>query len=261
MTRVTSADGTSIAFDCGGRGPSLLLIHGTSADRTTTWRLVRAPLEERFTVCVMDRRGRGDSSDAADYALDHEAEDVLAVVHALEPPVYVLGHSFGALCAIEAARRTGRIDRLVLYEGVPLTGASQYPAGAIPQMQRQLDAGDPEGALITLLRDVAGMPDADIDQLRAQAGAWPRRVANAPTIVREVRADSAYVFDPSRFAGMTTPTLLLVGDASPPRELEHARGVSAALADSRVVILKGQAHTAMHSAPDLFVREVVEFLT
>ncbi len=57
----------------------------------------------------------------AAYALEREVEDVLAVVDAVGTGVNVLGHSHGALCAPEAARRTDRLTRLVLYEGVPLT--------------------------------------------------------------------------------------------------------------------------------------------
>jgi pimeloyl-ACP methyl ester carboxylesterase len=59
---------------------------------------------------------------------------------------------------------------------------------------------------------------------------------------------------------MRTPTLLLVGSDSPPRELENAGGVADGLPDARVVLLPGQQHAAMHTAPEVFVREVVRFL-
>lgn len=37
METVTSRDGTSIAFWRSGTGPPLLLVHGATADHTTTW--------------------------------------------------------------------------------------------------------------------------------------------------------------------------------------------------------------------------------
>ncbi len=37
--------------------------------------------------------------------------------------------------------------------------------------------------------------------------------------------------------------------------------VHAALSNSRVVVMAGQQHTAMNTAPDLFLREVIGFLT
>jgi pimeloyl-ACP methyl ester carboxylesterase len=60
---------------------------------------------------------------------------------------------------------------------------------------------------------------------------------------------------------MRTPTLFLVGGASHANELDDASGVARALPDACVVILPGQQHIAMHTAPDLFVREVVQFLS
>lgn len=80
------------------------------------------------------------------------------------------------------------------------------------------------------------------------------------SIPRELRGEQGYTFAPERFGNMRTPTLFLVGGDSPPRELENARGVAGALPDARVVVLPGQQHVAMHTAPDAFVGEVVRFL-
>lgn len=60
---VASRDGTPIAVWRRGSGPALLLVHGTVADHSTTWRRVVPILERRFTVHAMDRRGRGESGD------------------------------------------------------------------------------------------------------------------------------------------------------------------------------------------------------
>jgi pimeloyl-ACP methyl ester carboxylesterase len=256
----TSRDGTSIAFWRTGHGPPLLLVHGTTADHTTTWRATGPLLEERFTVFAMDRRGRGGSGDSLAYALAREAEDVAAVVDAIGEPVDVLGHSFGALCALEATLLTNNVRRLILYEGVPLAGSDYYLPGSIDAIERLIAQGDVEGGLIALLRDVAGIPDEEVDLLRAQREAWAVRLGNARTAPREMRADEAYVFDAARFRNLRTPTLLLVGGDSPIRELSNARDVAAALARARVRVLPGQQHIAMHTAPESFVDEVARFL-
>ena len=62
MLEVTSADGTRIGCEVDGTGPALLLVHGSTADRHR-WAAVRAALAERFTLVLMDRRGRGLSGD------------------------------------------------------------------------------------------------------------------------------------------------------------------------------------------------------
>jgi pimeloyl-ACP methyl ester carboxylesterase len=257
---VRSRDGTRIAYWRSGRGPALLLVHGATADHTTTWRAVRAELERHFTVFAMDRRGRGGSGDGPDYALVREAEDVAAVVEAIGEPMAVLGHSFGALAAIEAALLTSNLHRLILYEGVPLDGTVMQPPGAADKLAALLEAGDVEGVLLTLFRDLVGLPPEEIELIRAQGDAWARRLANAPTLPRELAAERDYVFVPERFAEMRASTLLLVGGDSPPREHANARGVAAALPDGRVGVMPGQQHAAMYSDPDGFVAEVVRFL-
>ncbi|HUF09009.1 MAG TPA: alpha/beta hydrolase [Rhodothermales bacterium] len=257
---VTSKDGTRIAFWRSGAGPPLLLIHGGTADHTTTWRFVRKEFERRFTVYAMDRRGRGGSGDSPEYDLLREAEDVAAVVDSIGGPANVLGHSYGALCAIEASLLTPNVRRLILYEGVPLDGAALYRPGTADRVEALLRQGDVEGMLVAMYSELVEMPREEIELMRSQSEAWRRRIANAPSMPRELRCERDYVFKPERFADMRVPTLLLVGGDSPPRELHNARGVARALTDATVVRLPKQQHVAMYTAPEAFVREVVLFL-
>ena len=69
-------------------------------------------LEARFTVLAIDRRGRGQSGDADDYAIEREYEDVAAVVESAGDEVNVLGHSYGGICALESALLTDAISKL-----------------------------------------------------------------------------------------------------------------------------------------------------
>lgn len=112
---VTSKDGTPIAVECAGAGPSLVIVHGGTGDRAR-WTPLFPLLISRFTVCAMDRRGHGSSGDSTDYTLQKEAEDVAAVVNAQWGPVFLMGHSYGGVAVLEAAFLTDRISKLVLYE-------------------------------------------------------------------------------------------------------------------------------------------------
>lgn len=260
LMTVESADGTRIAFWRSGSGPALLLVHGATADHTTTWRLVIDSLEERFTVYAMDRRGRGGSGDGPSYDLQREAEDVAAMVDAIGGPVSVVGHSYGGLCAIEASLLTDNIAKLILYEGVPLNGATMYDPKVIANLEALGEAGDVEGMLVAMYRDLVEMPPDEIENMRATGDAWETRLRNAPTLPRELATERSYVFVPERFRNMQTPTLLLVGGDSPPREPENATGVADALPNAQVRVMPGQQHGAMYSAPDAFVDEVLRFL-
>jgi pimeloyl-ACP methyl ester carboxylesterase len=111
-----------------------------------------------------------------------------------------------------------------------------------------------------MFRDVVEASPEDMAALRSQQDAWATRLRNAPSMPRELKAEQEYTFEPARFRNIRTPTLLLVGGDSPPREMEHAKGVAAALPDARVAVLAGQKHVAMYTAPSAFLREVVEFL-
>ena len=92
-------------------------------------------LAERFTVVSIDRRGRGDSGDAERYAVGREAEDIAAVVDAIGEPVHLLGHSYGGVCALEAALLTPNLAALTLYEPAIVAG------GTIPEeFVEQLEA-------------------------------------------------------------------------------------------------------------------------
>jgi hypothetical protein len=75
---VTSADGTTIAFDRLGDGPPLIMVVGAFNTRATT-EPVAAALQDRFTVLNYDRRGRGDSGDTPPYAVEREVEDLEAL--------------------------------------------------------------------------------------------------------------------------------------------------------------------------------------
>src|SRR3712207_301123 len=106
--RVISADGTPIGYERSGEGPPLVLVHGATSDRRR-WAPILPALEKRFTVYAVDRRGRGASGDAQTYAIEREFEDIAAVVDAIGGPVDLIGHSYGALCVLEAATRSTNV--------------------------------------------------------------------------------------------------------------------------------------------------------
>ena len=115
------------------------------------------------------------------------------------------------------------------------------------------------GVVKTFFADVVRMPPAELDMLQSLPN-WTARVAAAHTIPREMRATTSYRFDPARFRALNTPTLLLLGGDSPPFFKAAIDVVHAALPASRVVVMPGQQHVAINTAPALFVREVLAFL-
>ncbi len=258
MEKVTSKDGTIIGFRKSGSGPALLLVHGTTADHRR-WAGILPTLEQHFTVYAMDRRGRGASTDAQQYAVVHEAEDIAAVVGDIGEPVFVLGHSYGAVCALESTLLTDKIRRLVLYEPPIPTGIPMYPEQVPERMQALIDKDSLEAALELFMREVVRMPEHELKRYR-QLPMWKGRIQLAPTIPRELAIDRTYQFNPDRFTHYKVPTLLLLGGDSPALFQNAVAVLKSALPGSSVVNLPGQQHIAMDTNPELFLSEVLQFL-
>ncbi|SEK25515.1 alpha/beta fold hydrolase [Haloferax larsenii] len=260
MHTVTSADGTTIAYERGGDGPPLVLVHGTAGDHTS-WDVIRPALEAHVTVYALDRRGRGESGDANEYSLEREAEDVAAVVDSLDEPATLLGHSFGGLCALEAAVRTDNLQSLVLYEPTVLRAVDGLYSAAVADDIEALLADDRnEEALLVFLREVVdGLSEDGITSLQSSA-IWPERVEAAQTVLREYRTLADYEFDAAQGRGVSVPTLLLVGGESGTPDEETANRLAETLPNSRIAVLERQKHLAYYDAPDLFADEVLQFV-
>lgn len=253
METVQSKDGTAIAYERSGEGPPLVLVHGGLATHVR-WTPIIPALAQHFTVYAIDRRGRGGSGDSQPYALEREFEDIAAVVDSVGTEVNVLGHSHGALCALEAALLTPHMRGLIAYE----PAAAPVRDDLLDRIQAALDAGDPEAAVITFVRDVVKMPAHELERWRSTP-VFPARVAVAHTMPREFRAVENYQLQAERFQNLDLPVLLLLGGDSPAFFKTVTENWHAALPNSRIAVLPGQQHIAMDTAPDLFLREITEF--
>jgi pimeloyl-ACP methyl ester carboxylesterase len=152
MEHVISKDGTPIAYERSGAGPALVLVHGTTTDHTH-WLPLLPKLERFFTVYTVDRRGRGQSGDTEPYAIQREFEDMVAVVDSISGTVGLLGHSYGALCCLEAALLTTNISKLALYEPPIYTKIKQsHAADTLDRINAHLKAGNPEDAVLLLYK-------------------------------------------------------------------------------------------------------------
>ncbi len=262
LSKAVSRDGTEIGYFTTGEGPPLVLVHGALGDHTR-WRVLRPYLEPHFTVHAMDRRGRGASGDHPDYDPAREFEDVGAVVDAVADaagsPVAVYGNSIGASFAVGSATLTDNIRRLALFEPPAGPLAKLKPPGLQERLDALLAAGDREGILEAAYREIAGLSDAQIDELRAQPE-WPNRLTAAHTVPRELATPFERLFDPEQAAQVAAPALVLVGSDTPEAFQASAEVVAAALPDARVAVLEGQGHGAEMFAPGVVAEAMLDFL-
>jgi len=267
--RITSPDGTIIGWfrEPGpGRGRPLLLVHGTTADHTT-FRVFGPRMAATSTVFSIDRRGRGASGDTPPYAIEREFEDVAAVAEALAADLFmeaphgvdVFGHSYGGKVAMGAATLTPRIRRVVSYEGA-VAGLADREPGAVEDLERLLAADRRAELLEVFLRDVVEMTPAEWDAFRT-AETYPRRVAAAHTVPRELRAGSTVGASLDRYAAVRQPVLQIVGSESPVDFREGAEALSGHLALGRLAVIEGARHAAHHTHVEALAGLVERFLT
>ena len=102
---VTSFDGVRIAFSDTGHGDTtLVFVHGWACDRTY-W-AAQAPLAASYRLVAIDLAGYGQSgADRTQWSMQAFGRDIAAVIDALQlRRVVLVGHSAGALAALEGAR-------------------------------------------------------------------------------------------------------------------------------------------------------------
>jgi pimeloyl-ACP methyl ester carboxylesterase len=221
---VPSLDGTAIAYDSFGAGEGLIVIGGCLATGRDYAPLARA-LAQSFAVHVLERRGRGASGpQGPDYSIDKEVDDLFAV-QAATGAAAVFGHSYGGLIALEAARHSGVLSRVIVYEpGVCVRGS--IPLAWIPRYRELLAAGDRRGAFASMVRQ-HGFAPAQLERLplpfvrlilrlAVRGERWqqmcPLLEANLAEHEQVARLDDGTV---DRYSSISARVLLLGGQKSP----------------------------------------------
>ena len=233
-----------------------MLVHGSFDDHHTNWVNVKSPLAERFAIYAAARRGRGETETTEAHSVEDEAADIAALIEAIDEPVFLLGHSYGAQVALAAAARLPRrIRKLVLYEPpLPDTVGQQ----GLSRLEAQARAGDWDGFATTFFHGELNVPLEELDELRASGG-WSAIVDDAEASLGDIRAMCRYDFDADRFRDLRLPVLLQIGTESP-RDLFATDVLAAALPEVHIEELKGQAHESMQTAPQLYAQAVARFL-
>jgi pimeloyl-ACP methyl ester carboxylesterase len=127
-------------------------------------------------------------------------------------------------------------------------------------MEKMIQAGDREQALLTFLRDIVMLSPKEIEAIRSRPN-WPERVAGIDIQIREIRDLSRYRFDPAGVKKLKTPTLILTGSKTASPQLKQAiNSLAAALPHRTLFVFEGQEHNAMDTVPTQFADVVTKFL-
>jgi len=261
MQTTRTSDGPTVTYERRGDGRPLVLLHGGMAPREY-WEPV-VPHFEGYGAIIPQRPGFGTCLDdphetGADDVLDREVAYVRALVDAVDGDPILLGHSYGALTAFEAATDAD-VEAVVGYEPAILPEWFREEADLADRMRALLDEGERREAVKCYVELVLH-PDGidDLDAWLADWPVWPDCVDLAEEVLRMNRAVERYRLPDS--LDVDAPALVLTGTDGPEFLRDGARTVHESLPRSRLVEFDGVGHSGPAEAPDAVAAAVDSFL-
>jgi pimeloyl-ACP methyl ester carboxylesterase len=238
--RVTSSDGTSIAFDRVGTGPAVVLVDAAGNFRAfSPMPQLAQALSDSFTVFTFDRRGKGASTDTQPYAVDREIDDLQALIDIADGCAFVHGFSSGAILALLAAERGLNIPKLSLLEPPLRVAAAPPPPSTLGGEVAKLIVIGRRGDAYERWLTGIGVPPEMITEMR-EGPMWPALKATAHTLIYDSLVPGS--MPPDRLAAIPTPTLVVASQASNDQLRGWADGVAAALPNAALSFLPGVWH-------------------
>jgi proline iminopeptidase len=269
-----------------GRGEPIIVLHG-GPDFDHEYLLPDMDLlADSFRLVYYDQRGRGRSfsgGPADEVDLEGEIDDLDAVraSFGLER-VTLLGHSWGALLAMEyATRRPHRVACLILMNTAPASHAGVLAFREGLRRRRTPEQSERMTALRSDPRYRAGDPTTDLEYYRIHFASTLARADQLDSVIRHLRSSFtsrgivtaraiedrlyAQTWDAedydliARLRRLRIPTLFLHGDGDfvP---IEVVREAADAISGSRVVVLADCGHFAYLEQPDQVRAAIAELL-
>jgi pimeloyl-ACP methyl ester carboxylesterase len=266
--------------------PTVLLVHGTGAWSGTWFGLPQALVAAGWHVAAVDLppfglTGPAVSSRLMDYTRRAQAARLLALIDHLGGRVVLVGHSFGAGPALEAAMaaRRQQLRQLVLVDaalglqpdGQPPRCAPAGSAEALLQartLRTALVGASATAPLLTatLLRQFVHRRDAVTDTLvpayqqpfarvgfSAALGDWA--VAFARATCEDAASLSPDLLQ--RWSRGSTPITLLWGEQDSITPLAQAQALQRWMPTARLTTLPGVGHIPHIEAPEAFARALL----
>ena len=232
---------------------TVILIHGAAMDGTV-WRYQADALAQQgFVPIAVDLPGHGGSEGEPSVTIKGYAGWLLAYLSVLDEPVHLVGHSMGALVALETAAARPDLVRSVTLLGVSdrmpvnpdlLAGAGADDATAFASMGSWMHARRPANAPEWTVGDTVAILE------RSRPG-----IAFA-----DWTACNEYPGAAGTAATVELPMLLLLGDQDVMTKPSAAEPIESAAPNATTVVVEGAGHMLMVERPEVVNEALVEFL-
>lgn len=259
-----SVNGHAVFAATGGRPfdaalPCVAFVHGAGFDHSVWTLQARYFAHHGYTVLAFDLPGHGRSAGKPLTSITAIADWVFTALDAARVRrAALVGHSMGALVAIEAAARgAGRIGAVAL-----LGAAERMPVH--PDLLAAARAND--HAAIDLITAWGHGADAKIGGHPAP-GLWMmggsrRLLERSPpgSLYADLKACDEYGSATERARRIDCPALLVLGAADRMTPVRNAKALEAAIAGARAIVLPGCGHMLMMERPDAVTDALAGFL-
>lgn len=263
MKTIISKDGTKIAFEKQGNGPAIILVASAAADHHDAAQLAEQ-LANHFTVYNYDRRGRGQSSDALQYAVEREVEDIEALITEAGGSACLFGSSSGAVLALEAANiLVDSVIKLFLYEPPFIINDSRAPVSIdyVQHLNDLIEEGKRSEAVEYYMSDALGIPSEYLVHMKADPS-WNVMESMAHTLAYDGmvmgNTQSGNPLPADRW-NVSVPTSIMIGENTEPFFHDAAKELANLLPYGEYHILSGQDHSAVMMAPAVLAKEIIDF--
>jgi pimeloyl-ACP methyl ester carboxylesterase len=246
--------GKTVFAATGGRDfdpalPAVIFVHGAGMDHTVWSLQTRFFAHHGRSVLAVDLPGHGRSAGGALDSIEALGAWLLDLIEASGAAhTALVGHSMGALAALDAARQgPGRIERLAL-----LGAAERMPVH--PALLAAAERNEPAA-----WDKITGWGFGRAAQLGGHRGPglWMteggrRLLAQAPDGVLHADLAACTAYEGAREAAgaVTCPVLLLCGRDDRMTPVKGAAALCEGFADGRMTILEGAGHMMMVERPD-----------
>lgn len=239
--------------------PTIVFVHGAAHDHSVWALQSRYFAHHRRNAVALDLPGHGRSEGAPLPSVPALADWLVACLDALHVErALLVGHSLGALAALDAAgRHPERVSKLALLG----------PAVPMPVSEELLDAATRDDHVAFEL--INGWSFSPRDQLGGNRlpGVWMTGNAlrlmersRPGTLYTDLLACHTYADGLTAAARIACPVLLLLGQRDQMAPARNAAALVAALAEKRVVTIPDCGHSLMTEAPDRVLDALREFL-